>query len=204
MRAAALDLPAVDDERALRLRLLGVEPLGVLDPLEVEALEPGVEVVVVRTLPGGAEAHRQEQRVDPVDLVLADEQLDERPGDPEDVAAGLLAVPAPDLLVDEVEDDPLALEVEQDLGADPRADLLAEAHQRLEPGLELGQQVERLGVRVAAPALVLGVEQRAHPGLVLAQVGLAVVEDPADLGVGQRVDDVERRPVGARRSSRAA
>ena len=87
---ATLDVVAGELERALGRSVLGVEPLGVLQPLDVEALEPGVDVVVVRAAPARAEAHRQEQLVDPVLDVLAHEVVDELAGDEELVARVLV------------------------------------------------------------------------------------------------------------------
>ena len=49
MRAAALDLPTGQIERPLGWTILGIEAFGVLDPCRGEALEPGVDVVVIRT-----------------------------------------------------------------------------------------------------------------------------------------------------------
>ena len=49
MRAAALDLPAGQVERPFGWAILGIEALGILNPCRGEALEPGVDVVVIGT-----------------------------------------------------------------------------------------------------------------------------------------------------------
>ena len=142
VRAAPLDVVAVELERALGRPVLGVEALGVLEPLLVQALEPGVDVVVVRAAPARPEAHRQEQLVDPVVDVLADEVLDELAVDEELVARVLVLERPAHLAVAKsmtIRSSPTSSE---DRLVDAGADHVGLLEQRLPPRLELGQQVD--------------------------------------------------------------
>ena len=129
-------------ERALGRPVLGVEALGVLQPLLVEALEPGVDVVVVRAAPVRREAHRQEQLVDPVVDAVVDEVVDELARDGELVARVLVGLrPADDALV-EVDDDLLVLAIEEDRLVDAGADHVGLLEERIPPRLEGRQEVD--------------------------------------------------------------
>ncbi len=136
--AAALHHEVPDPHEIVRLVLLGVPALGVLEPLRRQALEEGVDELVVGAPAGRPEAERQEQAVHPVDLVAGHLSLHELPGDDEAVAA-LLAGVRTDLPADEVDDDPLdallrpRCQLEQHEVADAGADLVGQREQRLPP-----------------------------------------------------------------------
>src|SRR5262249_25513142 len=89
MRAAALDYPAPEPDLLLVVALVGVPPFRVHEPDRVQALEERVQVLVVRADPARPEPHAEEQAVDPVDLVVGDQPLEQRAVDAELVAAGL-------------------------------------------------------------------------------------------------------------------
>jgi len=87
VRAAALDDPVTELDVFFILLPAGIPALGVHDPLRSQALEEGVDVLVVLADAAGPEPHAQEQAVDPVDLVVGDQPLDQRAGDGELIAA---------------------------------------------------------------------------------------------------------------------
>ena len=106
VRAAPLHLPAVQHDRlgGLGRVLLGEPALGVVEPLLGQALEEHVDELVVRPDALRGEPAGQEQRVDPVDLVLGDQLLEVGPPGAEPVAHLLARVRA-HLAGDEVEQD---------------------------------------------------------------------------------------------------
>ncbi len=194
VRTSPLDVVAGELERALRRPVLRVEALGVLEPLDVEALEPGVDVVVVRPAPMGAEAHREEQLVHPVLDVLADEVVDEVAVDLELVARVLVVEGAahPSLL--EVDDDPLIADIEQDRLVDPGADHVRLLEERIPPCRELREEVDARPL----PGGPLRRDDRTLARPIGLQVRTLVVEDRRRI---DRMADIE--PAGCHIGDRA-
>src|SRR5260221_11142523 len=89
MRAAALDDPVAEPDLLLVVALVGVPAFRVHEPDGVQALEERVQVLVVRAAPARPEPHAQEQAVDPVDLVVRDQPLEQRAVNAELGAAGV-------------------------------------------------------------------------------------------------------------------
>jgi len=87
VRAAALHDPVAELDIFFVVLPAGVPAFGVHDPFRGQALEEGVDVLVVLADAAGTETHAQEQAVDPVDLVVGDQPLDQRAGDGELIAA---------------------------------------------------------------------------------------------------------------------
>ena len=168
VRAATLHQAVAEPPQPLVL-LGQCQPfLDVADPVGRQALEEHVDVVVVRAGPLRAEAAGQEQPVDPVLTPVAQVGADERVGDLVAVSAGQPVVRDHPLL-DEIDDDPLALGCQQhpvtDAGAQPRC----RREHRIPPLGELRLQQ----VAAARPGRPLGVQQR--PGALLVSLEVAVL-----------------------------
>ena len=188
VRAPALDPVAGRLPGALRRPALCVEALGVLQPLLGQALEPRIDVVVVGTLARRAEAHRQEELVDPVGQPAADARLDEVARDREPVARRLVALrERTDLPLHEVRHDLLVAQVEHDALVDSGADQVGLFQERIPPRLELREDVEPRPL--PRPALRLDHLELAR--LVGLQVGDLVLEDRVHLRGWQGMLDLE-------------
>ena len=186
--AALLYVVAAHLDRAGLRPLLDVVALGVLQPLLGQGLEPGVDEVVVGAAPPRPEAHRQEQEVDPVRFVAPHAGLHEVTVDREAIAevidAGRLRAHGPGT---EIDADALVADIQDDRVLDPGRDQVRLREQRLEPRLELRDEVQAR----ADPGGVLGGQPRPHVGLVATEVSLAVTEDLRDLRVGYGMGDRE-------------
>src|SRR5262249_44182702 len=148
--------------------LFGIPALGVHEPVGRQALEEGVQVLVVGPDPARTEPHAQEQAVDPIGLMVSDQSLNQGALDPELVTA-LFAGEKANLSGWEVDENRQVLaDAEQDGAAYACPDVAGQFKQGLEPGLELGEHVHPLG----RPTAFLRRDAFLHPRGVTAKVTL--------------------------------
>ena len=196
MRATPLDAPVAEQRLLVAVLQFGVPALGVLQAVDGLALEPGVDVLVVRPSPMGDEAHAEEQAVRPVHLSVGQQSLDQRPCHPEAVPALLALVPQAHHALGEVDHHrqvlgPWAPSRSGGVGqhqhldgiADGRTEGVGQLQQRLHPGLQLAEHVE-VGDR---PRRLLGGDPSPLPLGIRRQVRLLVGEDGSHLVVAERV-----------------
>ncbi|HZC42158.1 MAG TPA: hypothetical protein VE343_15880, partial [Streptosporangiaceae bacterium] len=161
-------------------------------------------MLVVGADPARAEPHAQEQAVDPVDLVLGDQPLDQRPCHRELVPARLPAIAA-HLAGREVDDDLLvvivargAVDPQQHRPADPGPDVAGQFQQRLEPRLELGEHIHAR----RPPAAPVRLNAGPHPIRVIAQVAFLVGEWPQRISLSGGPTDAVFPVLGFERRAR--
>ena len=187
VRAAPLNLPAVQGDRRGVVVRLGEPAVGVGDPLVGQALEERVEVLVVAADPPRLEPGGQEDRVDPVRLVVAQHRAHQLRRDREPVAELLIRNRFAHNAFREVEHHRLGDRAAVRPGSrcrrrSDRSGIMIGSNTRAQ---RLQQRLA--GSRGAQRAFSAG-EHRRHPlGVVGDVVGLAGGEDRLDLVVGQRM-----------------